>query len=124
MEFPRLPAASLFDDRGEYSAAANVARGAAWLDQEFPGWERQIDLSILDICDPSACVCGQVVPQEMVDAYALTQGAPPAYFTGYSIVAHEETPTSAYGFAGGEHTDHWVALIKERFDSGLLSDDG
>ena len=45
MEFPRLPAASLFDDRGEYSAAANVARGAAWLDQEFPGWERQIDLA-------------------------------------------------------------------------------
>ena len=47
-------------ERGEL--AANVARGAAWLDTEVPGWRDRIDTSTLDLADVSLCVLGQAFP--------------------------------------------------------------
>lgn len=38
----------------------NVARGAAWLDTEVPGWAERIDLSTLDLRSSSRCVAGQL----------------------------------------------------------------
>lgn len=37
----------------------NVARGAKWLDEAAPGWERKIDLERLDILYWASCIIGQ-----------------------------------------------------------------
>lgn len=50
--------------------STHVAAGAAWLDATCPGWERKIDLSILDLSNAGADIgCEQcnwtgVVPVE------------------------------------------------------------
>lgn len=120
MEIPRVPATPpghygrLEGQTWNESRISNVARGAAWLDENFPGWERRVDLSILDISDPALCICGQVVPQEMIDASKQ--------FTGFGAVTASDSGSSVFGFAGASHDDYWVSLIKERFDTGALSD--
>ena len=57
------------------------------------------------INNPNSCICGQVLKD------------------GWIGVQYQ-TPTwqADHGFLYGEDGDQWVALIKERFDSGLLSD--
>lgn len=37
-----------------------ASRGAAWLDQEKPGWAKQIQTERLDISEASCCVIGQI----------------------------------------------------------------
>jgi hypothetical protein len=44
----------------EIDYAARVAKGAALLDEKRPGWERLIDLEILDIESPTSCVTAQL----------------------------------------------------------------
>lgn len=117
---------------------SRVARGAAWLDQVVPGWERKIDLSRLDLADSCQCILGQVVgvvkdinvPEELED---LGYG----YMSGYDAIM--DTATNAgfkvghwahgHGFyvRGGDDVyasgQTWVALLKTRFSDGLLSDE-
>jgi len=38
---------------------ARVQAGAAWLDENRPGWIDRIDLATLDLGDPCRCVLGQ-----------------------------------------------------------------
>lgn len=121
IEIPQIPATpyGYYDPKADgsyefFNEAGNVARGAGWLDEHFPGWERRVDVGLLDISRPNACICGQVVPQEMIEA-ANQQ-------TGYGAVVNGQSDSSAYGFAGSRHGDYWVLLIKERFDTGTLSD--
>ncbi len=93
-----------------------VAAGAAWLDANEPGWERRIDLATLEVADGCRCVLAQIMPEHRF----------------YRILARLGLPGSraiAYGFATDrgdwEALDEtWVALIKERFDTGTLSDGG
>ena len=90
----------------EPSSCKRVAAGAAWLDETEPGWERRVDTSLLDIQDPGQCICGQVLKG------------------GWSDTDNKDAEWLALrGFLYGEDTDQWIALIKERFDSGILSDD-
>lgn len=44
------------------SYEAEVARGAEYLDQKYPGWELAIDLANFDIEHGCRCILGQVVP--------------------------------------------------------------
>ena len=37
-----------------------VAKGAAWLDEEHPGWRENIDPEILDMTSCLSCILGQV----------------------------------------------------------------
>lgn len=48
-----------------------VARGMALLDEKVPGWRKRIDLSTLDLSDPSFCIAGQLNCWNLVgsDAY-------------------------------------------------------
>ena len=39
--------------------AERVAAGAAWLDENRPGWVERIDLQTLNLGDPCRCVLGQ-----------------------------------------------------------------
>lgn len=117
-----LPAVGLTN-----SSAERVARGAAWLDERFPGWERKIDLGILDISDAECCVCAQVIPKELVEAVvaeAAHRGRFFSYPSGYTAVATANggTNLARHGFVFSQDQDAWVALIKERFASGHLSD--
>lgn len=43
-------------------AKENVARGAAFLDQRYPGWEDRIDLGTLTLSSCTQCVLGQLIP--------------------------------------------------------------
>ena len=98
-------------------SAERVVRGAAYMDENYPGWERKVDTGILDIEDPSSCICGQVVPRMN-------------HFGGWSVVnddLEKKYPEDLnaiidYGFTHKGDGDAWVSLIKERFDTGLLSD--
>lgn len=101
------------EERRYQISCQRVARGAAWLDANHSGWERKIDLSILDITDGDTCICGQVIPQG-------------SYVNGFGRVIGEslirENAISDHGFVYSYDQDQWVTLIKERFDSGALSD--
>lgn len=49
--------------------AERVARGAALLDAKRPGWDRQVDLAVLDLEDCALCVIGQLFgPERESDA--------------------------------------------------------
>ena len=41
-------------------ARARVARGATILDRISPGWEREIDIGVLDLSTSDRCICGQL----------------------------------------------------------------
>jgi hypothetical protein len=40
--------------------ANRVAAGAAWLDQDEPGWDARIDLDRLDLSSGCRCILGQL----------------------------------------------------------------
>lgn len=92
-----------------------VAAGAEWLDETHPGWEREIDLAVLDLGDCSMCVLGQVFG---------------GYFIGLTYTDTREWDWAAnHGFNISLHgywsydtlREVWVDLIKERFNTGNLS---
>lgn len=97
-----------------------VTAGSAWLDSNFPGWEREIDLGTLNLMDYKECVLGQSLRK-----YALTNG----YEYGQNKALGLEAPihqrakwAATHGFLWDNDEPLWVELIKERFSSGNLSD--
>lgn len=107
------------------SIEARVARGAAWLDENHPGWERRIDLADLQLSSSCRCVLGQLFGDFHDAPVSLEPYTEP--FGNWA---------QACGFTCGAWSEHvvlqdefkmldeaWIALLKERFDSGLLSDE-
>ena len=92
------------------SSAQRVAKGAAYLDRNYPGWERKVDVAILDITETDRCICGQVISPE----YGWAE-------VRMDVIQWGETAAD-YGFALPSDGDTWVSLIKERFNTGNLSD--
>jgi hypothetical protein len=103
-----------------------VAAGAAWLDENFPGWEREIDLGTLDMNDCQACICGQSLRQVAKEAGA---------HSGYDHAKALNADDWGTGYFWAENhgftcrdgkwyalEELWSNLIKERFSSGNLSD--
>lgn len=41
-------------------AEMRAKRGARWLDENFPGWEKRINLRTLQLETGESCICGQV----------------------------------------------------------------
>lgn len=100
--------------------AKEVAAGAAWLDKNFPGWERKIDLTKLDIGDGCNCVIGQTLGFFRTPQNNLRDG-------DIWAEAHGFLPTIDYSWT--EEQAHaleakWADLIKERFNTGNLSNGG
>jgi hypothetical protein len=91
-----------------------VLRGAAWLDETAPGWERKLDLSVLDISDPGQCVCGQVF-------MGIHQNPYTEAVVRLKEEGHDFYGGGGYGFVHAEDGDAWVTLVKQRFDTGTLS---
>src|SRR5688572_22488330 len=44
----------------EVSLVLQVAAGAEWLDEHYPGWEDKVDVFRLNMADGNHCVLGQV----------------------------------------------------------------
>jgi hypothetical protein len=75
------------------TVAARVARGAALLDRQIPGWERRIDLETLHLQSPCLCVLGQLHPGQ---EFANT-----AYSCGLDRLALTTTQGYYHGFDAG-----------------------
>lgn len=101
--------------------AREVTAGAAWLDENFPGWERKIDLGSLDLRSCSECMCGQNLRDLARELGMLS---------GYDYVSRwygfRWTQEHGFSLLFDEDWDElerlWVELIKERFATGNLSD--
>ena len=104
--------------------AKEVAAGAEWLDENFPGWEREIDLGTLNMNSHTDCILGQVLKRlvgewssgwregnKIMDSQ-LKNGILDRY-TWYLII--QSTCMSI-------NEPLWCELIKERFSTGNLSD--
>ena len=108
-----------------------VERGAAWLDKVRPGWEREVDLALLEMSLGCRCILGHITgfTDRQMDGLCLHE-------TGYGLVT---SVIEAAGFDGdlwarrhgfdapsGVEFDAleeaWISLVKDRFDSGDLSD--
>ena len=76
-----------------------VQRGMALLDEKNPGWERKIDLKILNMVDRHACILGQLYTE-----YSLGLG-PLAISSGIP-----------YGFNNSGLS--WKQAIRQRLDLG------
>lgn len=94
------------------SAETRVARGAAWLDEVMPGWERKLDLGILDIATCSRCIVGQI---------EIRAPSPSCGLEDVGLDTAGSHQSAAGRFEGRLLTDAWVALVKERFNTGNLS---
>lgn len=127
-----------------------VAAGAAWLDENFPGWEREIDLGTLDMSNCSACICGQSLRELIATDENVFDGFSVAVVLGANVksdwqwtIQHQKAIdwAATHGFAlplkGIDWDDDtvvsnswkklenlWLDLIKERFSTGNLSDNG
>ena len=113
--------------------AKEVAAGAEWLDDNFPGWEREIDLGILNMNDCQKCVCGQSLRKyvtlhlntgyDIALAAAVGMGENRYHnrsWWGDWAEDHGFNPRNSLDAAEAEEL--WRDLIKERFSTGNLSD--
>ena len=95
-----------------------VTQAAEWLDNHHPGWERKIDLSTLDILDPCNCILGQTLKGLV--------GCIPGYTIGMDQIINkggDHYPNFVVAFVSARCEPIWAELIKERFNSGILSDE-
>jgi hypothetical protein len=105
-----------------------VADGAAHMDAQVPGWERHVDVSKIDMASGCQCVLGQVgqVIMEKQRAVWLSdhcmQMPDGEISTPWSWMKTHFDFDIVGAFSSTSVHDAWVALIKERFDSGILSD--
>lgn len=122
-----------------------VIKSASFLDARFPGWERRIDLNVLNIWDSQLCVLGQLadsmseaemwalddsvtrVPNPHDDQSCAYMGSLGLCLSGFAWLAalwglHDVNYHYCGGFAD-DCTKDWIALVKARFESGALSDD-
>lgn len=106
-----------------------VQNGIDWLDEHAPGWERRIDLSTLNLYRGCDCVLGQVFQEEAKESGWSSSEEDTLRIDAY-LWATNRWILAVYslGFVGTSHSE-WVLLsrewrerIKQRFDSGLLSD--
>ena len=114
---------------------ARVVAGAQLRDEYFPGWEKTINIEILDLINCYTCILGQV-GQEMIEGlrgsgydriqtdldidpreYGFSLGRE---FLDRNDDLYAETRNAGWSFLG----ETWIDLIKTRFDTGTLSDGG
>lgn len=101
-----------------------VRRGAEFLDQHWPGWELEIDVSRLDLGSSCDCVLGQL---------GVDYGKSTIQFTGHplSVAAHDKAESNetngfdwitSHIFPGLGMTDEDVEYYG--FDDGYDGDEG
>jgi hypothetical protein len=103
----------------EIDYAARVAKGAALLDEKRPGWERLIDLDILDIENGHCCVTAQLSGTNAWYAgqqqLGLTTGDDGTYVAhGFNAEADGEPDSDAQAVAYDTLNTLWKDLISKR----------
>lgn len=78
--------------------SAQVARGVAYLDAEFPGWWKHIDMTKLDLESEEACVLGQ--------AYGDNEVGIPGFSHHSQLMEQRGLSPSYYGFNFTEEQIH------------------
>jgi len=85
----------------EIDYAARVAKGVALLDEKRPGWEREIDLGILDIENGDRCVTAQLSGENRwytgMDQLELTEGNDGTY-VAHGFNAEDASPEGVEGY--------------------------
>jgi hypothetical protein len=93
--------------------AERVAKGAAWLDEQRPGWWREgpggIDLGRLEMRDVCMCVLGQVYAEAAFSEWHEDDGSP--YESGFEYAADA---LAAPAVAGGFDTAAWTPDLEYR----------
>ena len=90
-----------------------VAAGAAWLDENQPGWWQRIDLGELNLASSCRCVLGQLAPPEITEDDRGTWTAILYHFAlldsdirlGFNV---------SPGDSWDDLTDEWAGLIERR----------
>lgn len=112
------------------NAPARVARGAAWLDEVAPGWERKLDFGKMEMRECSRCVLGQVF-SDMVGQ--LLPGSKHVALDGFDVATCLPESAGRHFASLGfdlmtpvpteweELHAAWQTLVKDRFDRGDLS---
>jgi hypothetical protein len=121
-----------------------VARGAAWLDAHFPGWEGRINLQTLALRSGEKCICGQLFADEarlsgcksgfwyvedhlFAQATAWIRWSPADVKQGGNVWAYlgfDVTPEWGSERQYAQLQEAWVLLLKTRHDTGTLSGTG
>lgn len=134
-------------DLSDYTAEmahAAAARGAAWMDEQCPGWVHEIDLNVLQMASGSDCILGQTA-ECLLKGTAYYKHVTEAYedddpgFDYDDVVIHLEIrPEVAIdlgfmrewrldrGFATVEYemlTIAWTELIRARLAAGKRHDE-
>lgn len=119
------------------TTAEAIANGAALLDEQFPGWWRQINVGQLQLSDCNLCILGQIYRPLFNElcANAPSPGCRPEdpYAVAQEDLELSNYMTTQYGFnldyyeAEGCHdwgmlTDAWIELIKLRFEEDTLDE--
>lgn len=89
------------------TVAARVAAGAAWLDENRPGWEGSIDLETLDMQNSCRCILGQL-DGDFYDALArmcFSEKVRGAWSVAHGFEPGWDDPWSALDEA-------WISLVK------------
>jgi len=89
-----------------------IARGVALLDARRPGWYRDVDIDILDMCAPDVCILGQLYG---------------SYSDGKWLLGLEFRSGGRYGFDVYEDDDgdwsfedldnRWAIIIRARLEA-------
>lgn len=90
-------------------AERDVAEGAVWLDNAKPGWERAVDVKVLDLTDPEFCILGQV--------FRFKGSGEDGYGYGYGrelVFLDKVSGPPMYVFARGDIKDFWIVEINNR----------
>lgn len=88
-----------------------AGHGAAWLDEQRPGWAERVDTDTLNMSDGACCVFGQLDGSAAAGADAVAWW----YNDGWAWM-HEH----GFYISGGNQedydrlTDEWRGLIRER----------
>lgn len=110
-------------------AKLRVERGAALLDERYPGWEHSVDLAKLDLSDSCRCILGQLFDKDgyYIDGgYTLGVKQLDLFLSGDSRLSARYFGFNADRRRRGVHfselDEAWIALIKRRYDVGVFSD--
>lgn len=95
-----------------------VAKGAALMDKELPGWEQKIDLDRLDLGDFRCCIIGQAHPRQFYhealhELFQTKNAIQLSQDHGFSVDVHD-LPLKEKDKRYALLTEEWKAYIQER----------
>lgn len=94
------------DDIARSELALRAKRGAALLDEEYPGWEAMIDLAALDLNGECQCVLGQIARTLFGDGWGVAFAEMRMMLTGNADHGQQREWSDAHGFTAHDPLGH------------------